>query len=80
MKNVGNKTLRTWGPIGLGLAAVPFLPFVFDKPVENAVEYTFHAAYRAVGGPEAVGERPAIDRKALMHQEAREGAEKEKEL
>ena len=80
LKNNANKTLRTYGPIGLGLAVVPFLPFLFDKPVENAVEWTFHTAFRAIGGPEAVGERPIVGRKELRHQEAREGAEKEKEL
>jgi hypothetical protein len=24
---------------------VPFLPFLFDKPVEEAVEWTFHKAF-----------------------------------
>ncbi|KAI9710303.1 MAG: hypothetical protein M1820_002797 [Bogoriella megaspora] len=80
LKNNSNKTLRTWGPIGLGLAAVPFLPFVFDKPVEHAVEWTFHTAFRAIGGPEAVGERPPTGRKDLRNIEAKKGAEKEKEL
>ncbi|KAL9064693.1 MAG: hypothetical protein Q9157_007740 [Trypethelium eluteriae] len=80
LKNSANKTLRTYGPIGLGLAAVPFLPFVFDKPVEEAVEWTFYTAFKAIGGPGAVGERPVFGRKDLRHQEAREGAEKEKEL
>lgn len=41
MKDVKNVRLRTWGPIGLGLAAVPALPFLFDKPVEEAVEWVF---------------------------------------
>ena len=80
LKNNSNKTLRTWGPIGLGLVVVPFLPFVFDKPVEHAVEWIFHTAFRAIGGPEAVGERPPVGRNELRHKEAREGAEKEKEL
>ncbi|KAI9785315.1 MAG: hypothetical protein M1839_000332 [Geoglossum umbratile] len=31
--------LRAYGPIGLGLAAVPFLPYMFDKPVEEAVDW-----------------------------------------
>lgn len=38
----------------LGLAAVPFLPFLFDKPVEHATEWTFHKAFETFGGPEAV--------------------------
>ncbi|KAF7187109.1 Mitochondrial fission process protein 1 [Pseudocercospora fuligena] len=55
MKNVKNVRLRTWGPIGLGLAAVPALPFMFDKPVEEATEWVFHKAFEAIGGPTAVG-------------------------
>jgi fission process protein 1 len=54
-KNVKNVRLRTWGPIGLGLAAVPALPFMFDHPIETATEYVFHKAFEAIGGPEAVG-------------------------
>jgi len=34
LRDAKNKTIRTWGPVGLGIAAVPFLPFVFDKPVD----------------------------------------------
>lgn len=55
MKTVKNVTLRTWGPIGLGLAAVPALPYLFDKPVEEATEFVFHKAFELVGGPAAVG-------------------------
>lgn len=38
MKNVKNARLRTFGPVGLGLAVVPALPYLFDEPVEHAVE------------------------------------------
>jgi len=55
MKNVKNVRLRTWGPIGLGLAAVPALPFMFDKPVEHVTEWVFHKGFELVGGPGAVG-------------------------
>ncbi|SMQ51184.1 unnamed protein product [Zymoseptoria tritici ST99CH_3D7] len=55
MKDVKNVKLRTWGPIGLGLAAVPALPYMFDEPVEHATEWVFHKAFEAVGGPAAVG-------------------------
>lgn len=41
LKNVKNTKLRTWGPVGLGLAVVPALPFAFDKPVEEAVDWVF---------------------------------------
>ncbi|KAK9236952.1 mitochondrial 18 KDa protein-domain-containing protein [Lipomyces kononenkoae] len=49
MKNVKNVRLRTWGPVGLGLAVVPALPYLFDEPVEEAVEWVFEqgkAAYK----------------------------------
>lgn len=49
MKDVKNTRLRTWGPIGLGLAAVPALPFMFDEPVEHAVDYIFHKGFEMVG-------------------------------
>lgn len=54
MKNVKNTKVRTWGPIGLGLAAVPALPYLFDKPVEEATEWVFHKAFETIGGPSAV--------------------------
>jgi len=55
MKNVKNVRIRTWGPIGLGLAIVPALPMLFDKPVEEATEKVFHWAFETLGGPAAVG-------------------------
>lgn len=54
LKNASNKTIRTYGPIGLGLAAVPALPFMFDAPVEHAVEWTFHKGAELLGGRAAV--------------------------
>ena len=59
---------------------VPFLPYIFDKPVEEAVEWTFHKAFETFGGPEAVKGRPATGNKALRYAESRAGASKEKEL
>lgn len=41
MANVKNQRLRTFGPVGLGLAVVPALPYLFDEPVEHAVDYVF---------------------------------------
>ncbi|KAK9461934.1 mitochondrial 18 KDa protein-domain-containing protein [Lipomyces oligophaga] len=41
MKNVKNARLRTYGPVALGLAVVPLLPYLFDEPVEEAVDYVF---------------------------------------
>lgn len=79
MKSVKNVRLRTYGPIGLGLAAVPALPFLFDEPVEKGVEWVFHKGFEAFGGPSAVGDTPRTGREAQL---ARQGknAPKEKEL
>lgn len=79
-KNVKNPRLRTWGPIGLGLAAVPVLPFVFDEPIEHATEWVFHKAFEAVGGPGAVRQRPEVGRAQLKDVEAVEGKRRDKEL
>ncbi|CAK7271633.1 hypothetical protein SEPCBS119000_004705 [Sporothrix epigloea] len=72
LKNAPNKTIRTWGPIGLGLAVVPLLPTLFDKPVENAVEYAFHKGFETFGGKQAVGEAPVIGREKQLHQKPKE--------
>jgi mitochondrial fission process protein 1 len=34
----GNKTMRVWGPAAVGLGVVPTLPYLFDHPVEHAVD------------------------------------------
>ncbi|KAI3342760.1 mitochondrial 18 KDa protein-domain-containing protein [Ustulina deusta] len=79
MKDIKNKTLRVWGPIGLGLSVVPFLPRLFDGPVENAVEWIFHKGFASYGGPTYVGDSPATGREASLHQRPRKDP-KEKEL
>jgi fission process protein 1 len=66
LKDVKNARIRTWAPIGLGLSIVPFLPRIFDKPVENAVEWAFHKGFEAFGGPEAVGNAPLIGREKQL--------------
>jgi len=71
LKSATNATLRTWGPIGLGLAVVPALPYLFDKPVEEAVEWTFYNAFRAVGGENAVGKRPHVGRSEALQVETK---------
>ncbi|EGS21810.1 carbonate dehydratase-like protein [Thermochaetoides thermophila DSM 1495] len=75
MKNVKNATVRTWVPIGLGLSVVPFLPKIFDKPVENAVEWTFHKAFEKFGGHEAVGNSPLIGREKQLSERPKEKRE-----
>ncbi|MCJ1237609.1 hypothetical protein MMC14_005596 [Varicellaria rhodocarpa] len=80
LKDAKNTRIRTYGPIGLGLVAVPFLPFIFDKPVEEAVEWTFHKAFQTFGGPNAVHHRPEVGREQALQVESKEGAAKDKEL
>ncbi|KAL8783163.1 MAG: hypothetical protein Q9195_009476 [Heterodermia aff. obscurata] len=81
LKNAKNTTIRTYGPIGLGLAAVPFLPFLFDKPVEEAVEWGFHKGFETVWGSEAVRHRPVTGRIAELQEHSKKTAQKkEKEL
>ncbi|RSM19382.1 hypothetical protein CDV31_001804 [Fusarium ambrosium] len=66
MKDMKNKMIRTWAPIGLGLAVVPFLPYMFDEPVENVVEWAFHKGFEMYGGKGAVGNAPATGREELL--------------
>ncbi|KAK7695600.1 hypothetical protein QCA50_000236 [Cerrena zonata] len=39
--NATNPRIKTWGPTVTGLAIVPVLPYLFDKPVEHATDYAF---------------------------------------
>jgi len=36
---------------------VPFLPYIFDEPVEHATEWVFYNAFKAIGGEKAVAGR-----------------------
>lgn len=40
-KNFKNHRIRTYGPVGLGLAIVPALPYLFDEPVEHVMDAIF---------------------------------------
>ncbi|KAF4589199.1 Mitochondrial 18kDa protein [Ophiocordyceps camponoti-floridani] len=75
MKGFKNARIRTWTPIGLGLAVVPFLPRLFDKPVEQAVEWTFHTAFETLGGKQYVGASPSTGREALLNERPKPKAE-----
>ncbi|KAF3767641.1 hypothetical protein M406DRAFT_97960 [Cryphonectria parasitica EP155] len=66
LKDAKNKTIRTWGPIGLGLAVVPFLPTLFDEPVESATEWIFHKGFQTFGGETYVGDAPTTGREKAM--------------
>ena len=39
--NVQSPRVRTWGPTATGLAIVPVLPYLFDKPVEHVTDTAF---------------------------------------
>ena len=77
LKDVKNVRIRTWGPIGLGLAVVPFLPSLFDKPVENAVEWVFHKGFETVGGKEYVGHAKTTGREREISRKPGELKKKE---
>ncbi|KAJ9114538.1 hypothetical protein QFC20_001412 [Naganishia adeliensis] len=56
--------VKAWGPTVTGLAIVPFLPYLFDHPVETAVDYFFdkveHRLIESHGGvvpPAAIEEK-----------------------
>ncbi|PHH83506.1 hypothetical protein CDD82_57 [Ophiocordyceps australis] len=72
LKNVKNVKVRTWAPIGLGLAVVPFLPSMFDEPVEHAVEWLFHKGFETFGGKQYVGDSPITGREKLLAQKPKE--------
>ena len=59
---------------------MPFLPVLFDKPVEEATEWVFHKAFETLGGVDAVGRKPETGRVQELVKESRRGASKEKEL
>ncbi|KAI9352148.1 mitochondrial 18 KDa protein-domain-containing protein [Obelidium mucronatum] len=44
-KNAKPGMLKRFGPSGLGLATIPFLPLIFDKPVEHAIEFAFDSIW-----------------------------------
>lgn len=59
---------------------MPFLPFLFDKPIEEAVEWSFHKGFEIVGGPDTVAHKPETGRVTELVEESRKGSQKEKEL
>ncbi|PWW74301.1 hypothetical protein C7212DRAFT_328995 [Tuber magnatum] len=57
LRNHKNPKIRTWGPVGLGLAVVPALPYIFDHPVEQAVEWVFEKGYHVATGRSGVSDK-----------------------
>ncbi|KAI9001288.1 mitochondrial 18 KDa protein-domain-containing protein [Trametes punicea] len=39
--NVQNPRVKSWGPTVTGLAIIPILPYLYDKPVEHATDVVF---------------------------------------
>ncbi|KAI0723023.1 mitochondrial 18 KDa protein-domain-containing protein [Earliella scabrosa] len=39
--NAQNPRVRTWAPTATGLAIIPILPYLFDKPVEHVTDIAF---------------------------------------
>lgn len=48
-KNVKNAKVKAWGPTLLGLGIVPFLPYIFDEPIEHIVDKVFKPIEEKVG-------------------------------
>jgi len=67
LKGAKTTLVRTWVPIGLGLSVVPFLPYVFDEPIEEAVEWSFRTALRALAGEDAVKPSLPLSHSASDH-------------
>ncbi|KAJ5207118.1 Mitochondrial 18kDa protein [Penicillium cf. griseofulvum] len=74
VKDVKIAFIRTWTPIGLGLAVVPFLPYIFDHPVDEAVEWVFRTGLRAYGGEAAVRPLPGKSLPPREEEEVRAAA------
>jgi mitochondrial fission process protein 1 len=39
---IKNKKFLIWGPTVTGLCVIPFLPYLFDEPIEHGVEWMFN--------------------------------------
>ena len=39
--NVQNPRVKSWGPTVTGLAIIPVLPYLYDKPVEHVTDIAF---------------------------------------
>ena len=49
---------------------MPFLPYMFDEPVEHATEWLFYNAFKTFGGEKAVEGRPVTGAKELRKVES----------
>jgi mitochondrial fission process protein 1 len=71
-----NKTLRVWGPAAIGLGCVPFLPYLFDHPVETGIDLLWDKVDQMV--PEKFNTQLARARERMAH-EALEKRKQKKE-
>ncbi|KAL4869386.1 hypothetical protein BDV12DRAFT_84310 [Aspergillus spectabilis] len=76
LKGAKRSFVRTWVPIGLGLAIVPFLPYIFDHPVDLGVDWAFRTGLYIYGGEDAVRPLPQHSEVARARGQ---GAEKEED-
>ncbi|KAJ3288927.1 hypothetical protein HDU79_004456 [Rhizoclosmatium sp. JEL0117] len=44
-KNAKPGMIKRFGPSAIGLATIPFLPIIFDKPVEHTIEFAFNTIW-----------------------------------
>lgn len=57
VRNSTNVTMRRWLPSAVGIGIVPFLPYMFDHPIEYATDVVFdkiEAAMAKDGSPRPV--------------------------
>ncbi|KAI0637896.1 mitochondrial 18 KDa protein-domain-containing protein [Trametes polyzona] len=54
--NVQNPRIKTWGPTATGLAIVPVLPYLFDKPVEHVTDVAFEWIEKQIASSQSSGQ------------------------
>ncbi|KAI0771950.1 mitochondrial 18 KDa protein-domain-containing protein [Trametes elegans] len=53
--HVQNPRVRSWGPTLTGLAIIPVLPYLYDKPVEHATDFAFEWIEKRIASSTASG-------------------------
>lgn len=64
-KNVKNPRIKAWGPTLTGLAVVPILPYLFDKPVEHVTEASFRWIKEQYSQSQAQTAQTSTDKKNI---------------
>ncbi|GAA5867041.1 hypothetical protein JCM3774_003765 [Rhodotorula dairenensis] len=60
-RGIQNIRVRQWLPSALGLGTIPFLPFLFDEPVEHLTDSTFDRLERKLYPDETSPVRVALE-------------------